>query len=677
MSLFNAFTASRWLRGRDAQPGRLREERLYWAVVLASGPLYLVVLAHTPLVLIFDSPHDDELFMTLGQHIATGAWLGPYSQFTLMKGPGYPLFLAVGSWLGLPLSLAQALFHYLAVVMFSRIVGRISGYSVLAIAIFLGVLWHPAFLTDRIHRSAIYPGQVLLILACASHTLFVAEQRSRRLGWGAATGLLLGWFWLTREEGVWILPALVFFLLWAGFRARHTASIAPAVIAPAAMTAAVFLVVSCVLSFGNWMAYGQFIGVDFKERNFQAAVGALQSVREEVPKPYLPVPRGTRERVYAVSPAFASLRDYLDPPGGSPWQHGCLYYPATCGDIAGGWFVGALRDAAATHGHYQTPARASAFFDTLSSEIDAACRDRRLTCSRKWIPYMPTITQAQAASIPATIGLAAVELSSGYGLNPAWVEAGRSSDTGPGRDQALAFLNHPLYWTSAVPRVALRGWYYTPSEGWLTLTVVRPNGGSAPLTLERQPSPDLVTYFSDPAATERRFIAETNCSTSCLLVATVADGTVLRVPLGDVAAGAHFAFGEGELHFDEVRAEPAYRVEDDMRVRAARTVRSGLLEIYRAILPGLLGLGGLAFLVGLAFAWKKPDFDLILALAVTTWLLVATRIILLVLIHISSFPALDPIYMGPVYGVSVAAALLSIAAVVSLVVKKGETVGLS
>ena len=70
MSLFNAFTASRWLRGRDAQPGRLREERPYWAVVLASGPLYLIVLAHTPLVLIFDSPHDDELFMTLGQHIA-------------------------------------------------------------------------------------------------------------------------------------------------------------------------------------------------------------------------------------------------------------------------------------------------------------------------------------------------------------------------------------------------------------------------------------------------------------------------------------------------------------------------------------------------------------------------------------------------------------------------------
>ena len=153
--------------------------------------------------------------------------------------------------------------------MFSRIVGRISGYSVLAIAIFLGSLMASG-IPDRSNtkkRDLSRPG---IANSCMRFTHLVCgrtAQPTTRLGGrdGAAPRVVLA----DPGRGCLDPAALVFFLLWAGFRARLTASIAPAVIAPAAMTAAVFLVVPCVLSFGNWMAYGQFIGVDFKERNFK------------------------------------------------------------------------------------------------------------------------------------------------------------------------------------------------------------------------------------------------------------------------------------------------------------------------------------------------------------------------------------------------------------------------
>src|SRR6516164_7767786 len=78
-------------------------------IVLTLG--YVIVMVHTPLAVLADAMHDDGLFMTLGRHLAAGEWLGAFNQFTLMKGPGYPAFLALSHWLGISASLAHALLH--------------------------------------------------------------------------------------------------------------------------------------------------------------------------------------------------------------------------------------------------------------------------------------------------------------------------------------------------------------------------------------------------------------------------------------------------------------------------------------------------------------------------------------------------------------------------------------
>ena len=66
--------------------------------------------------------------------------------------------------------------------------------------------------------------------------------------------------------------------------------------------------------------------------------------------------------VAEVVPAFKPLELALEP--GEPlfgWQApGCSAILTTCGDIAGGWFVWALRDAAAQNKFYISPGQASA-----------------------------------------------------------------------------------------------------------------------------------------------------------------------------------------------------------------------------------------------------------------------------------------------------------------------------
>src|ERR1700681_4912126 len=71
-----------------------------YAFILGLSAVYVLVYVHTPLAIML-LPHDDTLFVKLGRYLAEGKWLGPFDQSTLMKGPGYPLFLALANWLGI------------------------------------------------------------------------------------------------------------------------------------------------------------------------------------------------------------------------------------------------------------------------------------------------------------------------------------------------------------------------------------------------------------------------------------------------------------------------------------------------------------------------------------------------------------------------------------------------
>ncbi len=157
------------------------------------------------------------------------------------------------------------------------------------LAITLLVLWNPALVQLGINREAIYPAQTVLFIAILTHSLFSAAGWRTAATWGAIAGLVLGWFWLTREEGVWILPAVVMLplerlLLYTWWRARNLRLPATAALSMLCC----FGLTIVIFRYINFTAYGSFVGVDFKEPNFVGACQALQNVRVGKPIPYLP-----------------------------------------------------------------------------------------------------------------------------------------------------------------------------------------------------------------------------------------------------------------------------------------------------------------------------------------------------------------------------------------------------
>jgi len=638
-----------------------------WVVGILAGILYMFVYVNTPLVVMIWQNYDDNLFIRLGQYLASGHWLGPYSQFTLMKGPGYPAFLAANYWSGLPITFTQGLFCCLALAALSLVTFRATRSRLVALAIFVVPLLDPrVFEVSRVLRDCIYFSQSILIIAVVSYCLFLSNGIRTRLISAIIAGALFGWFWLTREEGVWLLPAITVLGLFALLRKKRYSE-ACKILPPALIGTGAFVLVLVLFATINFFIYGMFIGVDFKERNFQAALSAMESVQIAKPIPYVNVPRAARAQIYAISPHFAELRPYLDPnPGPSPWEAGdCLHRPTACGDIGNGFFIWAVRDAAAKVGVYKSPKDASRFYKAISKEIRSACTKRQLRCVKNFVPYMPRMTRSQIEQIPRS----AIELLRDMVHPGMYSKFADGHVTGP-KDEfrsALDFLNYPLHYpisNSHFTAVAIRGWYHDPKIGdqWFSVTVSDKGDKALPFTLIRIASPDLVESQHDENATQQRFSLRTQCGAGCVLHFASADGGTRDVAISSSTAltAQYLPIGSGLLVFDSGAVENEATVYDDGRVRLASRIRAVLYPIFEILLPVLLGLGTLSFFGGCYMAVRKRNYPIILAVAAACWVSVLTRSVILVLIDVSSFPAMITPYLLPIYVLSVVASILSL-----------------
>jgi hypothetical protein len=631
----------------------------------------IVLVANLPLDLLVQAGHDDGYFIKAAMHLASGRWFGPYDQITLIKGPGYPMFLAAASYTGLPVTIAHALFQVVACWVSAWAVLRLTKSHVLAGAAFLllalmPVGFHPA--VQRVIRDQIYWGQALILFSLFATMYFAPPHaRAHRLLLGAAAGGVFGWAWLTREEGIWYLPGLAFLLIGAVAVARCDKRTLVNLAQSSGAAVAAFLLVNAAYYTGNKIAYGSFVGVDFKESGFAAAVDALNSVTVGEPTPYVPVPLSVRREVARISPTFAQLEPDLS--AGrlfAGWsQYGCRHYPSSCGDYAGGWFVWALRDVAAMHGFYKSPKTASRKFRRIADDIEAACSDGRLTCRSTIFSFVPRMTTDQwrhtlpnsILDVTAKVGLWAMRQPH-FNAHPADLPLPRFTN-------AWAFLNFPLITNGNGAReLVVSGWFDDTADAeWPTFKAYDRSGRELKqITTTRLPSPDIQKL--NERAKFNRFKITVSCPSNCVLAAVRDGRPEIRTELrkGRVPAQAATA----TLFIDKVENRHDMRVLP--RHRAASYVRAVLVHFYRDAMPALLIVGVLATLLTFAMAVvarAMPPATWLVAIA--AWAMVAARIAILGLVDASSFPGAAYHYTAPASYLAALACVLAIAALAQMI----------
>lgn len=325
------------------------------------------------------APHDDGYFVTTALAFCDGHWQTDYDQFTLIKGPVFPLWLALNAKLGVPYIVGQHLLYAFAcLVLVVALYPAVPRWSTL-LPLYILVLFNPMSYSTRtleVTRESIYPAQTLLIIACLVGLHTYRDSRLTLLSlWSVGLGGVLAAFWLTREEGTWLVPTVAGLLTFTAgtllySRPQRCYVRLALLILPVALTG---LAVQGV-AWRNGLKYGVYASCEMRWDPLLAAYGSLTRVNPSTALDRVPVTRATREQIYAVSPAFRELQPFLEGTIGRAYLgHSQTDTPEQPHEMNGGFFLWALRDAVACAGHYRHGTTAAAFYRRLAEEVNAAC----------------------------------------------------------------------------------------------------------------------------------------------------------------------------------------------------------------------------------------------------------------------------------------------------------------
>jgi hypothetical protein len=364
---------------------------------------------------------DDALYVRLAGSLLSGDWLGPYDQFTLSKSPLYPAWLALVHSLGVPLLVAQsALYAAVGLLLLRELPGAGMGRGSL-LPVYGLYLFNP-FVEIRVLREGVYASLLVLLFASLLRLRRGLSEGTRGATVGATLlGVALAAIWLTREEGLLVLPAVGMFYL-AFFAGLRKPGPTPRVTRLLTLLAPFLVLGAATLGvcLANAHRYGVFAITEQGSSAFASAFGSMMRVEQTRPIPYVLVPWEVRKELYHVSPALASIQPFLDGTQGSTlgsarfmWIFNPCDAPLPCPEYAGLFFMWAFRQAASDAGYHRSGEDAMRFYGSVADEISRACETGALRCGPPrnsivppWRPfYAPALAQTLVLGTATVLSL--------------------------------------------------------------------------------------------------------------------------------------------------------------------------------------------------------------------------------------------------------------------------------
>lgn len=630
---------------------------LYFWIYGILSLLYITLAMHFPVSIYTTSVHDDAWFIANAEKILAGQWLGAFNQMTFIKGQGYSYFLALNALIGIPITFSLAIIYLVACFLFITTLRKVGLGKLVALVLFAVLIFQPALFPTRIIRDNIYFSFLLISLSGLIYAAICSTEQYRKPIL-VISGLCFGMFWITREEGLWVLPGFATIILYFLYQNHKEKWRLRLIIKSLLIYTLAALVIPLSTASINYFVYGRFQNVDFKSASFTKALNALNSVYIGKEVQYVPVPQKKREAIYKVSPSFKELEAYFEGAGRGWTNYGCALFEHTCEDYAGGWFMWALRDGVASLGYYNNPMVADKFYEQIAREIQSACNQGELKCKRTVIPYMPRITSAAIHSIPEKM-IEAINVTI-YKI-PISLTGGPSSKPIDRMGAISDFLGNPRIVSPYHSKLQVSGWYYASPEKWLSLSCLD-NNGQKNIPIDRGASSDIATHFNNAKAQYQRFSLVLEDFEKCSLV--VLNSQIKAIPLNNLlnTQQKSFKIADGHIHFD------TFQVIDLNRGHWLG-LKQSLTNIYSTASLYVFAAGSLlTILSGLILVYLKRSATDLMVITVCLWILYYSRIAIVVMVDITSFPAINSLYLLPAFPLWTTASIVGIATFMRLII---------
>jgi len=358
------------------------KKRPFLIYILLVSLIKIVLAGHLPILILPFSEIDDKLMVNTAASLLSLDWLGPYSEVTLVKGFFFRLFLAVSKVLTIPYTVSVTIFYLIGCVIFTQGVKNIFSNKIYLAILFTVLAFNPITLNfhtiQRVYRSCMAPAQILIILGCLFGAYLRRDQSIRKLlPWLIVGGLALASMWLTREDGIWILPLTIgviavtcgtFIYRYVKKKEKIYLLKTGLSILPIAILQICLLLVSMI----NYLYYGVFTTNELNNSYFASTMKSIYSVQPSEDIDFVSVPRSKVNKLYEISPSLMDIHDVLES-NLNAWEANGKK-PGD-GEVEDGWFFWTFRNSVAIAGYYSDARTANEYYRNVHNEIEQAFQD--------------------------------------------------------------------------------------------------------------------------------------------------------------------------------------------------------------------------------------------------------------------------------------------------------------
>ncbi|MBR5501585.1 MAG: hypothetical protein IKV55_00975 [Oscillospiraceae bacterium] len=384
---------------------------LLFSALLVGWKLLLTAAQHADIQV--NATIDDALMFTAARYVATGNWLGPFGWVTYGKHMFFSVWLAGIMLSGINYLIAGQLLWLAAVLLAVWALApvfRARWQQFLLFACLWMLPYSYAQYSLRVYRDNIFPALCLMCFAGVAGYALRANSR-RSWGFGVLAGVGLGLAWLTREDGIWLLPFVgcatlvgIACAFWQkdSLRRKLNSLVAPL------LCAVVALALICGYCYMNYRYYGVFEISDFTSSAFEQAVGSWIRCDDE-PHDGILVCSESRAQIYAVSPLSARLGKQLE----SGNYYGAYGFGNEAAEFKSGGLCWAMKKAAYDAGLYHDATSEREFWLALAAEVNAAVDAGLVETSRGetvtslmpfYSEYLPAVAAEFGSSLRVLLG---------------------------------------------------------------------------------------------------------------------------------------------------------------------------------------------------------------------------------------------------------------------------------
>ncbi len=330
-------------------------------------------------IIVDGGEYDDWLQVKNSVEILNGSWLGDYSQKILVKNESFPLFLALCRFLHLPYGVGYALFIIFASAIFVVALEPMIKYKNIRNLMFLFLIYHPIGLLSssalRIYRNALVPWAVIGCCGCYLAIYLRRDKESKALlFWSICGGIYSAFFWLLREDSVWLLPFIVgvtvFCIIYWIMRKRNLAYVLKRIciilIPCITILASIFIIKGI-----NHYYYGIALTNDRNQGEIARVNNLLYEIDDNNDNRDVWVSNDALRQAINVSPTLASIDNLEEAFSTSGWA------PDDEG-VRGDMCTWALRASIKDAGHFKDAVETQNFYKQIGDELEAAFDDGRL-----------------------------------------------------------------------------------------------------------------------------------------------------------------------------------------------------------------------------------------------------------------------------------------------------------